>query len=446
MTKLKNRASRKYLGIDLDGFDMIALSVILFTILAPPIRITTSFPVMRLEEIVLFIIFPIAFLLEKKKTLHKRGFIRENLNIIMICFFIIVLAMTFSLFYGSLFLDVPITFGDLNEFLKPIKFAMTFLLFSQLTICKEKLDFFSKVILIGAMVSACIGFFQYFNLFNINDYISPLYTRTEHQLKALIKNGRVSSTFGNPIVYGGFMMVMTLFSLSILWGSVNKKLKRLAIIALPLFVISIVLTKSRAPIMLTGVSIIILFLVIQIFNKGNRKTKIRNLVIFLGLLLVAIGSFFLLSDKWALYRFQRLLENPSKDTSLMKRVGNWIDAYKYFLKSPVFGWGPATSKMTTWVENDYLFILRRYGLLGFIAFFTPLVLIFNKSIKFITAKINNGFSYMNYTIFTSTIALGGFMMILYFYHELQLSIIYWIFAGLLYSSCKSIEKNGVLNG
>jgi O-antigen ligase len=423
----------------LNQMDLLALLVIISTILFPPIKLDPSFPSIRIEEVLLFILFPLLLLVNYYQDKKIPSLIREDRNI-MLSFIGIFIIMMVSTVYGGVVLNVPLNFGDLNEFLKPVKFAFVFFLFSQITFSKEKLDLFIKFILVSALMSAFIGILQFINFLNINYYVSPFYTRTAHQLKALVEDGRISSTFGNPIVFGGFMMIMSLLSLSIIWGKSNKQLKKLAFIGLPFFLILLVLTKSRAPIMLTGASIIIMFFILQIFVKGEKKTKLKNLAIFIVSLVISGILFFLLSDDWAITRFQRLLENPEKDTSLMKRVGNWVDAFNYFLQSPILGWGPATATMSTWVENDYLFILRRYGIIGFVFFMMPVILVFTQGIKLYNTFKRQNLLYLNYIIISSTIALAGYMMILYFYHELQLTVVYWIFAGMLYSVSRYMKS------
>src|SRR5690606_11453934 len=65
----------------------------------------------------------------------------------------------------------------------------------------------------------------------------------------------------------------------------------------------------------------------------------------------------------ALHRFAQL-GNLSEATSWQKRLMMWEEAFALWLESPVFGWGPAKETMPTYVDNEWLLMLRRYGILG----------------------------------------------------------------------------------
>ncbi|HZK10764.1 MAG TPA: hypothetical protein VFD10_00165, partial [Atribacterota bacterium] len=66
-------------------------------------------------------------------------------------------------------------------------------------------------------------------------------------------------------------------------------------------------------------------------------------------------------------RFNQL-ENISQATSWQARIVNWKVNYDLWKLSPLFGWGPGKVTMTTIVDNEWLLLLRRYGLIGVIIF------------------------------------------------------------------------------
>lgn len=55
-------------------------------------------------------------------------------------------------------------------------------------------------------------------------------------------------------------------------------------------------------------------------------------------------------------------------TSWQARIVKWKANYDIWKLSPLFGWGPGKMTMTTIVDNEWLLLLRRYGLIGVIIF------------------------------------------------------------------------------
>ena len=59
--------------------------------------------------------------------------------------------------------------------------------------------------------------------------------------------------------------------------------------------------------------------------------------------------------------------SEGKNTSMLLRYQQWAEAFNLFLKSPIIGWGPAKEIHTTIVDSEHLLLLRRYGILGYLA-------------------------------------------------------------------------------
>jgi O-antigen ligase len=85
--------------------------------------------------------------------------------------------------------------------------------------------------------------------------------------------------------------------------------------------------------------------------------------------------------------FQLLMEG--QNDSFNRRLEKIEGAYILFQQSKLFGWGIAKSIHITVVDSDYLLILRRFGLTGFLLIFSfiiyPFFLKNNENDPFITA-------------------------------------------------------------
>jgi O-antigen ligase len=58
-------------------------------------------------------------------------------------------------------------------------------------------------------------------------------------------------------------------------------------------------------------------------------------------------------------------------------------AYKRFLESPYFGWGPAKSIHSTIIDSEFVLILQRYGTIGILVFLLYIATVITFSVKLI---------------------------------------------------------------
>lgn len=156
----------------------------------------------------------------------------------------------------------------------------------------------------------------------------------------------------------------------------ERKAKKTCILFI-LFILAILATGSRGGLISVGIGCIILFL-----KDGSLKKKI--LFIFLSFIaLVALTAFE--ADKLDRYSVENL-----NDGSNVLRFQLWSVAWDIFMSNPIFGRGANSmlnlgiaygARINIMVHNTYLEILVDYGILGFIMWFAPFILILRKSVK-----------------------------------------------------------------
>ena len=84
------------------------------------------------------------------------------------------------------------------------------------------------------------------------------------------------------------------------------------------------------------------------------------------LILIVLLVFWLAPEKFFIRMASGL--TIGGDESWQLRMGRWDEALSLWRQSPVFGWGPGKRTMSTIVDNEWLLLLRRYGVLGVTVF------------------------------------------------------------------------------
>lgn len=343
------------------------LLIIPLIILLPPIRISPDLPSIRFEEILFYSVFSTIIIVE----LVKKMIIVNNFLVYILLY--IIGSMFLSTVYSQLILGIEFTINDSFEFVKIIKYLIILLLFSNFKYSEPFLKKFIIIIIFSITISAIIGISQYLNLFNINSHITPLYTIS--QLKNI--DNRIIGTTANPNDFGIFLIsgiILTQYQVML-----NKRKNFLYLLAIITMLFAVILTVSRTTIISFIITeLIFLFL---LFSKENFSKK--------GLVFVIVFSFIvaIIIIKYASdYFINRMSSgiNINEDMSFLLRLISWKHNINLWLKSPIFGWGPAKGIHISFVDNEYILILRRYGIvgiLGYLAFYlTPLYEMFK--IKF----------------------------------------------------------------
>lgn len=156
----------------------------------------------------------------------------------------------------------------------------------------------------------------------------------------------------------------------------ERKAKKTYILFI-LFVLTILATGSRGGLISVAIGCIILFL-----KDSSLKKKI--LFIFLSFIVLVTLMVFE-ADKLDRYSIENL-----NDSSNVLRFQLWSVAWDIFMSNPIFGRGANSmlnlgiaygAPINIMVHNTYLEILVDYGILGFIMWFTPFIMILRKSVR-----------------------------------------------------------------
>ncbi len=354
--------------------ELFLLFIIGVIILFPPIKISSGLPIIRIEEFIMYGIFPLLWF---NFRMNK---VSVNLNAV---FSIMIFTIALSTWHANTFLDYRFTLRDLFEIIKILKIWLVIFIISKTKIEDRVLLKIPVWILYYLFISAIIGILQTENFLSINNYLTPLYSPEHH---ADYATHRILGTSSNPNDFG--LLLNLGIILSLIYWIHNKKGTKLWMLPLIFtMLVTLLLTGSR-----TSVAALIIvytsLLFYHLFNPLPRFSKIQILII----LIITIVIGLIVGTYIAIDSIQRLVSgiNIAEDKSFLMRLSRWQIGWLKFKQSPIFGWGPAKEFQSTVVDSEYLLTLRRYGIVGifpYLAFFiVPIIHIKKYSKNIITNR------------------------------------------------------------
>ena len=237
-----------------------------------------------------------------------------------------------------LFLDVPKSFRDLNEFVRILKpfliiIAVSYCDTNQLT---KKLHFLFRY---GALLIIFLGFLEYFNILGIRKIMSIIYTGYRFED---LERTRTILTVGDPNIAAAFVLFFITYILQRMLLTKNKVRNSLILL---LLLVVLLMTSSRT---LLIVFAIILFASLAYHFKRNKFFSIIIFSLCFFVLILLINQFHYLTIGFSTF-------SEGTNTSMLQRYKQWSEAFELFLKSPYIGWGPAKEIHSTIVDNEHLF-------------------------------------------------------------------------------------------
>jgi O-antigen ligase len=337
------------------------LPLFVVAILFPSIRISGNIPDPRPEFIVvaITILFLVISHLISEKTVCMRRLPADK------WFILFGLSVVVSMAYSTLFKNYPLIGRDFWEIFKLILYYLIFSLAANLQINNNVMRRYYQFAIFIFLISAVFGFLQYINFAGINEVLSPYYAPT--QMDGLLAHKRITGTTANPNEFGALMVLASSLALSGGLAVGEKRLRILCWLTLPVFWVALLLTLSRTSLVSGLISMIIILLLFIRVKKITLKVKFKRLLIFLLLVCVACIFVLELMPERSLWRYSQIF-TFEEASSWVARVENWETHFTFWKESPWFGWGPGKETMRTVVDNEWLLILRRYGLIGIIAF------------------------------------------------------------------------------
>ena len=418
------------------SFRRLTSCLLLAAILLPPIRLPAGLPAIRVETIVILVAW-ILFILGHLATGQPLRFHRTSVHRWFILF---GLSMALTTAYAAVVNGYMPIGRDYWEFVKLLQYFLIFAMVSSLQISRADMRRYYTIALILFLSAALFGFAQYLSLGDINAVFSPYYAPT--QMRGILVQGRITGTTCNPNEFGALMVLATSVALS---GALFVRSRMLALFSWfcsAVFVLAIIFTLSRSALIALAVAVSFIFLFKWPRTVGVRRSICRLLVILP--LLVVIGSVVvqLAPDKF-FFRIEQL-GDITNATSWQGRLAKWQDSLELWKQSPLFGWGPGKATMETTVDNEWLLLLRRYGLIGIVVFISWFGSFYFGLTRILRASVVPEMEALTIALQATLVAYAVYMIPAAIYHALQLMPILLILLGLAYS--KSRAKPSLLAG
>jgi hypothetical protein len=331
-----------------------------------------------------------------------------------------------SLGFSVLVIGRPISLQDMFEVAKVGVYAVVFYAASAMTI--DGRQFSRAYVWIQGIfsASAVIGIFQYFNLLDINLHFSILYTHPS--IGRELAGNRIVGTTSNPNYYAMMMLFGICLAIAGLLWTRESRLRWFSAASLLACTASMLLAASRTVMAVTPLPVLFIAIHYIIRSRGDKAKLQRFGAIAAGSLAIMIIILLLLPSTWFL-RMGELL-NILESESFSGKLVHWRDHWEMYLRSPIFGWGPAKGLISLNVDNEWLLFLVRYGIGGPILAFILGFSLYRASndLKGTASTLEvGGFAIALQAIL---LALPVFMVTAAIYHHQQLMAILLLVVGL----------------
>jgi len=408
------------------SFNNIIFFLLFCSILCPYIQFE-SIPSIRPELILIFTAW-ILFIFGK---FSKRENIQLKWTSIHKWFFIFGGCILFSILWSWVVKNLTPIGRDFFEIGKLIEYFLIFTLVTNLDIKKEDFKKYYIILISLFLISAIFGLIQYFDLFHNFNVAFIKYLNPAH-FDDWLRNNRIVGTIGNPNDFGILMALSSFFVLvGILWSKeIDTKL--LLFISFLIFVLSIILSFSRSALIcfLAGIFFILFY---KYPKRFKLKGKIRILFIILPLFIILALIFLSIAPPTFFLRIKAGMD-LGPEGSIWPRLIKWEAAIDAWKQSPLFGLGPEKGTITSTLDNEWLLLLKRYGIVGFLIFFVWFFKFYRGIGKIQWLNKDNLFlEIFSISLQVSLIAIGIFMIPAGFYHSLQTMPILMTLLGIVYS-------------
>ncbi|MCA1060804.1 O-antigen ligase family protein [Rossellomorea aquimaris] len=364
----------------------------------------------------------------------------------------------------------------LVDFIEGYRFVMYLIFYlaaKYVTLPENSIKKLYKPAFIMILIVEIIGILQFFNIFNFNNHIGLLYILSERHYDMILDIHRIPSTFFNPNLYGTFLVL----SAAIVIGYMSYKGKFTWKPSLLLFTIfvSVYFTTSRTAV-LTIIGMLAYWIIIYSFfmTKFSFKRLASSTIVLVVFLM--IGSLLVPQIRYLDYASKQITsdhedEEVTQDnadvqedgngqpkaknqnnvvrkvfkklesvSSFQKRFEFWEMNFEKFMDSPILGNGLMKNSFISFADNQYLYVLARYGLVGFIIYAVFYVSAFFKTLFMLKKETSHE---------KKTLALGINLSIAGFafagltseaLFNLQTITLLFVLFGLLYNRTLKSEK------
>lgn len=308
--------------------------------------------------------------------------------------------------------------SDLFEILKFSKLLIIYTIINNIYYTTKEMSKIFNTIILAIALNAFFGISQYFNILNINEWLSPIFIG-ETNLISFYDHSRVVGTLGNPNIFAGVLLIGLSLTLAKLLNKIDLKMTILFFVQF----MALIFTQSRTGFVIFFIIIVFIIFNQLIFNSNNFKDMIKNITVIVILPAIIFMLFLLLPTKY----FNRIdnLNNISEDLSFNTRLMIWKDTFfNRTMDNIIFGTGP-TSNFSITFDNEWLHILTHYGIIGLIFILFFLFIIYRNS------KIGiKDFYWITISCRTIILSMVIYMMTASVFHTLQLGPIVMIILAL----------------
>jgi hypothetical protein len=413
--------------------------VLVFSILIP--KLTIGFLTLGTDDLIGLVFLPYTIYIILKR--HFSMQIRIN-RIILIWFGIIILGIFLSIFHSLILMNSIKLPTEMWQYIKRlVYFFLVIKIVSDDAInAKEAI----KTFVFMLFVLLIIGVLQTTNT-SIGMFLSKIYVTELHQLEALKEADSSSlrnySVTGFSTSWGGLCVFIASVAIAFVLNINNKPRKLFGrlylLLILGLSLMNILWSGSRAAILAMACVVVSVILILMFNNKINLKTRFKNLIIIILIVVASLGSVFtFMQDKvlFIQYRNEALLEAYEDGGN---RFGD-VDKAMTSLSNPywwLFGVGNAVQRgmyVPYGVEVEPIYLLVNYGLVGIGLRYLLLLMIVIKSYELYLYPQRFGFDNSKAIGFSGIIAIVGFMTFsvgYFFFQEAVVGCQPWIWFGLI---------------
>lgn len=271
---------------------------------------------------------------------------------------------------GYIVLGEPSVFRDIMFLPQIAKYILIYWLFLRLMTSQQAEINLFKYICISSFACAIVGVAQYWNIFSINEWLTPLYFNEENDELSLsqmvyeLMNFRVPGTIGNPNYYGYFLAWHAAWLIAYCMYSDKKNVKIICGGLLAIIAIAALLVQSRSTILIFAAMIIV---VLSGRKSIRLRTKVSLIVMITVVVLMVINLVTSSSMSERTFGTRLHLNSPSTKISYEGRVRDLVVPIENALENPVilpFGQGPSKAVLRTDSHNGFTWILQRFGAVG----------------------------------------------------------------------------------
>ena len=348
-----------------------------------------------------------------------RNFIGRGNNIILFGLLVITILYVTSTIVTATTSSSSITIRDLLDLLRYMAVGAVFIIMGNADADRLR-STVDKLIFVSLTFSLMILFLYIVDVPVMSDIAHWLYQDTKTAI-SFPRWVRLSAPFENPNFLAFYAVLCLAYSLFFTYGKRKYLIATLALIVL-------VATGSRSG----WVSTFMLFfgllasITYKIFSRN--PSILRKDARFLIVLVFLISCLL-----WLLYPYflesirVQMVINALEDggityeRNVAGRIDMFVEALKLFSQRPIFGWGPLKGGGLDVIDNQYLLVLARQGVVGF-AFLTGVILyVFNGAVKSMHTRTEK------YGVIFMLLAVMVMLMTGAFFNNFRLFVLFMFF-------------------